>query len=55
MDAYPRAIERVAPGRADVAPIATDRIDLAAASEMFPSLADSAPGLGEVLIYPERE
>jgi threonine dehydrogenase-like Zn-dependent dehydrogenase len=55
LDAYPRDIELVASGQVDVASIVTDRIDLAAAPDMFRSLADGAPGLGKVLIYPDRK
>ncbi|MGA2493649.1 MAG: alcohol dehydrogenase catalytic domain-containing protein [Roseiarcus sp.] len=55
VDAYPRAIELVASGRVDVASIVTHCIDLAATPDMLRSLAESAPGLGKVLIYPNGQ
>lgn len=55
VDAYPRAIALVASRRVDVASIVTHRIDLAATPDMFRALAESAPGLGKVLIYPNGQ
>jgi threonine dehydrogenase-like Zn-dependent dehydrogenase len=54
VDACPRAIEIVAARRVDVASIVIDRIDLAATPDMLRALAESAPGLGKVLIYPNE-
>ena len=51
-DIYPRAIDLIASGRVDVSTIVTHSIDLAATPDMFRALADSEPGLGKVLIYP---
>jgi len=51
-DIYPRAIDLIASGRVDVSTIVTHSIDLAATPGMFRALADSEPGLGKVLIYP---
>ena len=55
VDAYPRAVQLVASRRVDVASIVTHRIDLGATPAMFRALADSAPGLGKVLIYPNGQ
>ena len=54
-DVYPRAIELVASGRVDLSTVVTHSIDLAAAPGMFRALADSEPGLGKVLIYPNGQ
>jgi len=54
-DIYPRAIDLVASGRVDVSTIVTHSIDLAATPGMFRALADSEPGLGKVLIYPNGQ
>ncbi len=54
-DIYPRAIDLVASGRVDVSTIVTHSVDLAATPGMFRALADSEPGLGKVLIYPNGQ
>jgi L-iditol 2-dehydrogenase len=52
---YPRAIDLIASGRVDVSSVVTHSVDLAAAPGMFRALADSEPGLGKVLIYPNGQ
>ncbi len=49
---YPQAIELVATGKVDVLSLISDRIGLDKAPEALRNLADGAPGMVKVMVYP---
>lgn len=49
---YPQAIELVATGKVDVLSLISDRIGLDTAPEALRNLADGAPGMVKVMVYP---